>query len=273
MCKSSARSVRTRSSCALGLLFAAALACSDATRGWVLIKDSPSASDTGSSVDAAGQDAPASSDPARACSPEVTFENRDAAGSGRLFTQLVPDPQGLMSGVVRDVCRLLYRSPDEVPLTRSVHLIVQDFDGVGSASGGQGEAVVRLSSRHMQLVRDSGGDLLSEITGILYYHGANIYQHNAAPSGDDWVIEGVANYVRERAGYLPLSRRPLGGSYRDGFAHSGFFFVWLDERRPGFVYALNQSLAPSSSPWSVATFGTLTGSDIDTLWVEYQATL
>jgi hypothetical protein len=302
--------VRPRAWLLSGLL--ALAACGRGTSGWVLSENAPAASgeagtesgnageggsagqagdategglDTGGtsgSVGGTGGSAPALAGarcPARfagQCSPSVALDNKDAAGSGKLFTAAFGDPSTVLTCVMRDVCDMLYRKASEIKNVTKVSLIVEDFDGVSEASSpAPGEGLIRISSRHLQQVSDAHGDVSLELSNIFYYHATNIYQFDGGDgSANSWLVSGVANYVRHVAGYLTDDQRRAGGAYNDGGLSTAFFFVWLDQKYPDFVYELNMSLAPSASlPWTTKAFQDITAQSVDMLWASYQATL
>jgi hypothetical protein len=84
------------------------------------------------------------------------------------------------------------------------------------------------------------------------------------------MIEGMADYVRFRAGYRSISARSKGGAYTDGYGPTSFFLAWIDDGRPGFVKAVNLSAKPG---WTTDAFVALTGETVDALWTEYQNAL
>ena len=274
--------------------------CGNGTSGWVLSDRVPpaaidagpegGASGLGGSAGQAGDDAPGGNTaggatiggdrcPARfaaLCSPSIVVDNKDAAGSGQLFTTAIDDPSTTLSCITRDVCNMLYRKASEIRNVGQVSVIVEDYDGVSEAwAPAPGQAVIHLSSRHLQQVADAHGDVTAELHSIFYYHATNIYQFDDGNgTANAWLISGVANYVRHVAGYMTDSQRKPGGAYNDGGATTGFFFVWLDQKYPDFVYELNLSLDPNDNvAWTTKAFQDITGQSVAVLWADYQATL
>ena len=210
------------------------------------------------------------------CSPAVVVDNRDEAGSGKLFTAAIDDPSTTLSCITRHTCDILYRKATEIRNMTKINVIIEDFAGVSETYGNApGEATIHMSSRYLQAVADAHGDVAAEIRGIFYYHATNIYQFDDGNgAANAWLVEGVANYVRHVAGYLPDNQRRAGGAYNDGGTTTGFFFVWLDQKYADFVYELNLSLDPSDSiTWTPGAFSDITGQSVDILWANYQATL
>ncbi len=213
---------------------------------------------------------------ATVCSPTVVVDNRDEAGSGKLFTTAIEDPSTTLSCITRDACDILYRKATEIRNVTKITVIIEDFAGVSETYGSaSGEATIHMSSRYLQQVADAHGDVGTEVRSIFYYHATNIYQFDDGNgAANSWLVQGVADYVRHVAGYLPDNLRHAGGAYNDGGATTGFFLAWLDTKYPDFVYELNLSLDPSDSiTWTTQSFADITGQSVDLLWANYQATL
>ncbi|HEY4103101.1 MAG TPA: basic secretory protein-like protein [Polyangiaceae bacterium] len=274
----------------LVVLLLAVGACTHGTSGWLLREDAENV--RGEAGDAGGEagetssaEAGASGDagePARCptrfqnnCSPSITFQNLDSGPSGQLFGEAIPDLPTTLTCITRDVCNILYRKTSELKAVTQITVIVEDYDGISETYGSNGQATIHMSSRYMQQVVDAGGNLSDELHGIFYYHGTNIYQFDGGDgSTNGWLVQGVADFVRYSAGFLPADQRMPGGNYNDGFTTTGFFFVWLDQTYPDFVYELNQSLNPAvSTMWTPQSITDITGQTVDQLWANYQTSL
>jgi hypothetical protein len=204
------------------------------------------------------------------CTPEVVYDNRDAQGSGALFDQYVADPTALVHEVAHTACSLLYRHPSEVPPVPMLSLIIEDFDGLAASSG----TSVHISSRYLQQLADGGEDLLTEIHGLLYFTVTIHYQNDSNDTAPIWLVTGIADWVRLRAGHTDSTLREAGGSPQDGYKTTAFFLDWLNLQYADFVYDLNVLLGPTGAPMFMDTiFSDLTGKNVDALWLDYQATL
>jgi len=209
-----------------------------------------------------------------ACAPTVLVDNKDATSSGKLFSDALADPANTFDCITRDVCSLLFRKQTEIRPITQVTLIIEAFQGISETWSLGTESTIRVSSSHLQVVADAHGNVQDEIKGLLYYHATNIYQSDDGNGvANRWLVQGVANYVRHAAGYIPGTQQHPGGKYNDGGNTTGFFLVWLDHAYPDFVYELNQSLSSSDpSVWSPQAFEDITGHSVDQLWASYQAT-
>jgi len=210
-----------------------------------------------------------------AISPEIVYLNRDAAGDGRIFDEYIEDPVSHMQNVARNVCRLLYHNPDEVPELTKITLIIEYFDGISYKSGSRPEITIAFSSKYLRTIKDRGIDVLYEIDGILHHEVTHGYQYD---DGDRYseihgVIEGVADTVRYWAGYIPDSDRHHGGNWDSGYKTTAFFFVWIEnEIYPDFLYELNQSLDPYDGIlWTWDEIENITGESVSSLWSQYQS--
>ncbi|XP_022148711.1 uncharacterized protein LOC111017306 [Momordica charantia] len=141
--------------------------------------------------------------------------------------------------------------------------IDRDYNGVAFADNNQ----IHISASY---IAGYGGDLKREITGILYHEMTHVWQWNGNPSAPGWVIEGIADYVRLKSGYIPGHWvRPGGGrSWEEGYDKTARFFEYLDGRRSGFVAELNRRLRTGYSP---DYFVQLLGKPVNQLWAEYKA--
>jgi Peptidase of plants and bacteria len=206
------------------------------------------------------------------CRPIIHFENRDLTAQGKLFTDAVPDPSEPVWAASQAACRTLFHRASEVKQVADVSFVVEDYAGVASTAGN----LVHLSTRYLKTQADRGVDLRLEITGILHFSLSLVYENQGADADaapPDWLIVGIADYVRLESGYLDRADRVKGGSYDGNSQATAFFLDYLATKNSNIVYSLNQRLAPTAPVWNNDAFVSLMGSDLDTLWAEYQATL
>ena len=200
------------------------------------------------------------------CSPTVVY-TRDA--SSTLFDSLVPNPAQLVWSATHASCRELFRTASEVKDMPELTLVVEDYDGIASA----GANWIRISTRYLQSESDSGTDVADEIAGLVHFTTSLVYQSDGGGTGPYWVVAGIADFVRLRAGYIDPAFEVRRSSYTYSSKTAAFFFDYLVGQNPDLVYLLNRRLGPSAGAWSNDAFITFMGSDVDTLWAEYLATL
>lgn len=203
------------------------------------------------------------------CSPTIRFENLDTSDVGSQAELLIDDPTLLIQTAAQSVCLALYRAAEEVPKLESIHFVIESFDGVGDIAGEK----LRLSSKHLTSFDEQSGNGRAEALGISIYLLAHLYQQ-ILPETPYWVISGKADATRLHAGLLDQNGAARGGHFSDGSRTSAYFFAWIESTHPDFLYHLNQRMKPepASGSYSDALFQEITGTDLPTLWSDYQAT-
>lgn len=113
-----------------------------------------------------------------------------------------------------------------------------------------------------------------EITGVLVHEMVHCWQHNAQGSAPGGLIEGIADWVRLKAGYAPPHWRRHGDCEWDaGYERTGFFLEWLEKDHGGdVVRRLNQALNGCTYDAEKVWQGCC-GKSIGSLWTEYKASL
>ncbi len=211
--------------------------------------------------------------------PHINFVNTTLGGNGDLYNELVPEPIELINEVCMDVCKILYRSVDEIDVLKVLDYSIQDIETISAKGGNPPHINIFFSSSYL---KDKKGELtdkelIDEIVGVLFHELAHGYQYAPKGAGGyqrgaDYfgLIEGVADYVRLNAGYSSYDYRKPGGHWNDGYKTSAFFIDWLHTKDPDFVYQLNQS-AKTIIPWSwEAACQTILSASVEDLWKEYQ---
>ncbi|XP_050262329.1 uncharacterized protein LOC126706820 [Quercus robur] len=145
-----------------------------------------------------------------------------------------------------------------------VSLFIDDMDGVAYASNNQ----IHVSARY---INGYSGNVKTEITGVLYHESTHIWQWNgngqSTPGG---LIEGIADYVRLKAGYAPSHwvKPGQGDRWDQGYDVTALFLDYCNSLRNGFVAELNKKLR---NGYSANFFVELLGKNVDQLWKDYKA--
>lgn len=144
---------------------------------------------------------------------------------------------------VQNVLNLLYRQESPRPDTRSVTLILRDMDGVAYTTGldiDDDHKEIHLSLNYVRQPKDPR----HEILGVICHELVHCFQWNAEGTCPGGLIEGIADYVRLRAG-LPAKHwtRDAEGSWDAGYQKTGYFLDYLEQRfGDGTVRSINASL-------------------------------
>ena len=126
-------------------------------------------------------------------------------------------------------------------------------------------------SQRGRYINGYSGNVKTEITGVLYHESTHIWQWNgngqSTPGG---LIEGIADYVRLKAGYAPSHwvKPGQGDRWDQGYDVTALFLDYCNGLRNGFVAELNKKLR---NGYSANFFVELLGKNVDQLWKDYKA--
>ena len=115
------------------------------------------------------------------------------------------------------------------------------------------------------------GNVKTEITGVLYHEMTHIWQWDGNGKAPGWLIEGIADFVRLKAGYAPSDWAAPGQGNRwdDGYGVSARFLDYCNSLRNGtFVTELNMKM---KNGYSDVFFVQLLRKSVDRLWSDYKA--
>jgi hypothetical protein len=238
--------------------------------------------------------------------------------SSQFFISLIPDLASTLETALTAIIQNLYTSavPGKqkhaptfepcLPPTRSVTILLRDIGGVAYTTGNEldnDHKEIHISLQYIHHCR-SKADPLAELTGVITHELVHCFQYaapRASPDGkpDDstprapgGLIEGVADFVRLKAGLEPPHwSRPTSAKERpekwdSGYQHTAYFLAWLEDVRvgQGAVGLLNDQLCrvgyvgegkpkdkkhDTGSERKVGFWMGLFGAEIDELWEEY----
>jgi len=113
-----------------------------------------------------------------------------------------------------------------------------------------------------------------EIMGVLQHEMVHCFQFNALGSAPGGLIEGIADFVRLKAGLSPPHwKREGGGDWDAGYQHTAYFLEYLDKVcGEGTVVRCNEMLRhgkyEESKFWKECC-----GKGVKELWAEYNEML
>lgn len=116
------------------------------------------------------------------------------------------------------------------------------------------------------------GDMIkTDFNGVLYHEMAHVWQwldYGTSRSGN--VSEGIADFVRLKANYVPSGWVQPGGGDRwdQGYSVTARFLDYCNDQRNGFVAELNKKMRAG---YKDSYFQDLLGKTADVLWSEYKA--
>ncbi|XP_074289657.1 uncharacterized protein LOC141614828 [Silene latifolia] len=114
------------------------------------------------------------------------------------------------------------------------------------------------------------GDVPTGFTGVIYHEMAHVWQWNGNGQANGGLIEGIADYVRLKAGYIPngWAQPGDGSNWDEGYSVTARFLDYCDGLLSGFVAQLNNKMRDG---YSDDFFEDLLGTNVDQLWSDYKA--
>ncbi|PNX94819.1 TMV resistance protein N-like [Trifolium pratense] len=145
----------------------------------------------------------------------------------------------------------------------TVKLFVDDVDGIAYTY--QSIHEIHLSARWINNIQ-----VMEEFIGVLYHETTHVWQwfgNNEAPTG---LTEGIADYVRLKANYIPdhWVKAGEGDKWDHGYDVTARFLDYCDGLRNGFVADLNKKMR---NGYSDQYFVELLGKTPDQLFTDYKA--
>ncbi|XP_021753418.1 uncharacterized protein LOC110718815 [Chenopodium quinoa] len=146
---------------------------------------------------------------------------------------------------------------------QQVSLIVESMQGVAYTINDQ----IHLSANYVQ---SYSGNVKTEVTGVLYHEVTHVWQWTGNGQAPGGLIEGVADYVRLKAGYAPSHwvKPGQGDRWDQGYDVTARFLDYCNSLRNGFVAELNKKMRGG---YSDAYFTDLLGKSVNQLWNDYKA--
>ncbi|OWM64813.1 hypothetical protein CDL15_Pgr028530 [Punica granatum] len=146
---------------------------------------------------------------------------------------------------------------------QQVSLFIDNVGGVAYTSGDQ----IHVSASYLA---GYSGDVKSEFTGVVYHEMAHVWQSNGAGQAPGGLIEGIADFVRLKSGYVPghWVKPGQGDRWDQGYDVTARFLNYCDGLRNGFVAELNKKMRTG---YNVSFFAELLGKSVDQLWSDYKA--
>ncbi|KAL9244948.1 hypothetical protein vseg_018662 [Gypsophila vaccaria] len=118
------------------------------------------------------------------------------------------------------------------------------------------------------------GDVKNEFTGVIYHESTHVWQWDGqgqvSQQNRGGLIEGIADYVRLKAGFIAngWAQPGDGTSWDQGYSVTARFLDYCDGLLPGFVAQLNKKMKDG---YSDGFFEDLLAKSVDQLWSDYKA--
>ncbi|GLT51217.1 hypothetical protein SLA2020_246420 [Shorea laevis] len=196
---------------------------------------------------------------------EVTNKAASTSGGARFTNEIgITYSKQTLKSATETLWNLLkLTTPADRKNVQKVSLFIETMDGVAYASNNE----IHVSADY---IGNYSGDVKKEITGVLIHEMTHIWQWNGNGQAPGGLIEGIADYVRLRAGYAPAHwvQAGLGDRWDQGYDVTAWFLDYCNSLRCGFVAELNRMMR---SGYSSDYFVQLLGKKAEQLWSDYKA--
>jgi hypothetical protein len=216
--------------------------------------------------------------------PKLRLHMNELSHEGTALFLSQVDACRLLPNALGQITRHLYTScpGSTIPGTRSVTLVLRCMDGVAYTTGielDNDHKEIHLSLDYVQKFAKKPQECRHEIVGVVTHEMVHCYQYNGDGTAPGGLIEGIADFVRLKAGLAPPHWRgpkeELGEKWDSGYQKTAYFLSWLEEQHgPGTVGKINETMR--AEKYDEATFWENifgSGNGIDVLWKNYRASL
>lgn len=210
--------------------------------------------------------------------PKLRLEMRDLEHPASTFFLESCIASKALASSVKEVVKALYTDKinhTKVPGTRSVSLILRSMDGVAYTCGSDLDSdhkEIHLNLRYVASIAPNRRK--DELLGVLTHEMVHCYQHDGKGSCPGGLIEGIADWVRIKAGLAPPHWKKAGEGEGDaGYDRTAYFLEYLEARYgEGTVGKLNEKLR--TDEYQTKRFWTeLLGRPVEQLWLDYGKSL
>ncbi|KAI4238343.1 MAG: hypothetical protein LQ349_001151 [Xanthoria aureola] len=212
---------------------------------------------------------------------KLRFECRDLTHEGAdVFLSNNKVAEDLLAAV-STVLSILYKpsqSNSHIPGTRSVTLILEALGGVAYTMGSElddDHKEIHFSLDYIsEIPTEPPFRQRDEIQGVLVHEMVHCWQwngHGTAPGG---LIEGIADFVRLKAGLSPPHwKKEKKDNWDGGYQHTGYFLDWIESNYgKGSIRRVNEALMNKRYDEEAFWMG-LFGKQVKELWDEYCQTM
>lgn len=151
---------------------------------------------------------------------------------------------------------------------KNITLFIENSDGVAFVVDNE----IHFSANYLGNYSGHDHNLKREFTGVLYHETARIWQWDGKNSIPVGLIQGIADFVRLKAKYIPshwVYPGFVGSSWDQGYDVTARFLDYCNSLGNGFVAKLNKKLKRG---YSAHYFVDLLGKSVDQLWSDYNVT-
>lgn len=186
-----------------------------------------------------------------------------------------------MQGAIEVVLLALYGltcDKSAIPPVKSITLVMREMDGVAYTTGNnelgdENHKEIHFNLNHIINSGPNKARMVSEIRGVFVHEMVHCWQWNGYGYAPGGLIEGIADFVRLRAGFAPPHwKREAKEKWDEGYQHTAYFLDWLEKTHGiGKVITLNGKL--QGKKYEESIWVDVFGEKVDKLFAQYKKTL
>ncbi|KAL8766824.1 MAG: hypothetical protein Q9209_006482 [Squamulea sp. 1 TL-2023] len=182
---------------------------------------------------------------------------------------------------VTAVLSILYKpsqSNPHIPGTRSVTLVLRPMEGVAYTIGSEldnDHKEIHFSLDYISKIpSEPQSRQRNEIQGVMVHEMVHCWQWNGDDTAPGGLTEGIADFVRLKAGLSPPHwKKERKENWDGGYQHTGYFLDWIEgSYGEGSVRRVNEALMNKRYDEEAFWMG-LFGKQVKDLWDEYCETM
>ena len=172
---------------------------------------------------------------------------------------------------VQNVLNLLYTPDCTRPGTRSVTIVLRPMDGVAYTTGSDLDSDHKEMHINLNYIKNIKTSPRDEILGVICHELVHCFQWAALGTCPGGLIEGIADWVRLRAGLAAKHwKQEADGEWDGGYQHTGYFLEYLERRfGDGTVRRMNACLRGQKYDEKKVFGDCCQGRKVEDLWKEY----
>ncbi|KAF8759861.1 Plant basic secretory protein [Rhizoctonia solani] len=132
--------------------------------------------------------------------PELDLVIEDVLCPGATLFLTLVQPGKLLQDAVAGVLMELYDKETVPKRVKFLRVIIKETNGVAATSGDEIRKTIVFNAKYIAQVGRRAKD---EILGVIRHEVVHCFQHDAQGTAPGGLIEGVADFVRLRAGFAP----------------------------------------------------------------------
>ncbi|KAF3904727.1 hypothetical protein ABW20_dc0100592 [Dactylellina cionopaga] len=169
--------------------------------------------------------------------PRIRLRYNDVCSEGaKVFLGSGLNFHDVITEAVVGVLDALYTPKTAPKNVRSVTLIIRGMEGVAYTIGSDlddDHKEIHFSHDYISNVHDGarGKNDKQEILGVIRHEMVHCFQYNSFGSANGGLIEGIADWVRYKGGFIPAHwHAGSGDEWDDGYEKTAYFLLWLEKQ-------------------------------------------